>query len=222
MADFPANDPNFTDLVGSQTLAANNHAARHNKVHREVEAIAQRVGTTGDTDPDSHEKKIADLQDSLSTVQGEIFSIFDQLAALGVDINDVVTAYQSADTTLQGNIDVVSTAVSTLAAGVNDGSALGAGSVANNKLALDTKNTNNYYIVIGNILICAGQNNVANAGTTVTFPKAFSGVPMGVATIRDSNNQTAWITNITATTITMKQLYTSSSLAVGWIAIGPA
>ena len=158
----------------------------------------------------------------MGSVQDDLFTVFDQLTALGVDINDVVTAYQAADTTLQGNIDVVSTAISTLAAAVNDGSAIGSGAVSNSKLSLDTKNTNNFYVQIGNILICAGQNSVANAGTTVTFPKAFSGVPMGVATIRDANNQTAWITNITATQITMKQLYTTSALAVGWIAIGPA
>lgn len=64
MAEFPDSVPTFTPFDPNITLAANNHANRHNKVHEEVSAIAARVGTTGSVDPDSHEKKIADLQDA--------------------------------------------------------------------------------------------------------------------------------------------------------------
>ena len=44
MSDFPTSLPSFTNLDGAQTLAANNHAARHNKVHDEVLAVATKVG----------------------------------------------------------------------------------------------------------------------------------------------------------------------------------
>lgn len=120
MADFPATDPSFTDLVGSQTLAANNHAARHNKVHREVEAIAQRVGTTGDTDPTSHEKKITDLQSGLTASQGDITTLFSQVAANTGAITAVDTAYQAADTTINANMAALAAAVAD-ASGINDG-----------------------------------------------------------------------------------------------------
>lgn len=61
MADYPANYPVFTDLNGQTSLAANNHAARHNKVHAEVLALSQRVGKTGDTDNTTHEYKLGDV-----------------------------------------------------------------------------------------------------------------------------------------------------------------
>ncbi len=47
MADFPSSIPNFTNLDGTKTLAENNHAARHNKVHDELTAVATKLGTTG-------------------------------------------------------------------------------------------------------------------------------------------------------------------------------
>ena len=61
MADYPTNYPSFTDLDGQATLAANNHAARHNKVHAEVLALSQRVGKTGDTVQTTHAYKLSSI-----------------------------------------------------------------------------------------------------------------------------------------------------------------
>lgn len=63
MATFPSDIPTFQDLVPG-TLAENNHGARHNKVHHELEAVAIRVGATDSIDPTSHEKRITDLEAS--------------------------------------------------------------------------------------------------------------------------------------------------------------
>jgi len=92
MADYPTNYPSFTDLNGQATLAANNHAARHNKVHAEVTAIAQRVGKTGDTDPTTHEKKIADLQSGLSTTNSNLATTNSNLATTTTNTNTNTTA----------------------------------------------------------------------------------------------------------------------------------
>lgn len=59
MADFPSSVPAFTDLNPAATLAANNHAARHNKVHAEVYAIAAKVGTTSSVDTSSLDYKVS-------------------------------------------------------------------------------------------------------------------------------------------------------------------
>lgn len=68
-AQFPENIPTFTDLDGNQTLAANNHANRHNKVHEEVAAIAAKVGVDGSSDPDSLDKKTTDLRTDVTALE---------------------------------------------------------------------------------------------------------------------------------------------------------
>lgn len=80
--------------------------------------------------------------------------------------------------------------------------------------------TSQYVLLIGDLQIVAGTTTTANAGTAVTFKKPFDSAPSMVATIRDGNNQTAWITSISASGCTLKQLYTGGALPVGWIAIG--
>jgi hypothetical protein len=72
MAQFPTTAPTFTDLNGSITLAANNHAARHNKVHEEVAAIAAKVGIDSSTDPDSLDKKTADLRTDVTALEADV------------------------------------------------------------------------------------------------------------------------------------------------------
>ena len=59
MSDFPTSLPSFTNLDGAQTLAANNHAARHNKVHDEVLAVATKVGADSSADPNSIDYKLS-------------------------------------------------------------------------------------------------------------------------------------------------------------------
>lgn len=44
MSQFPVALPVFTNLDPNTTLAANNHASRHNLIHDEVAAIAAKVG----------------------------------------------------------------------------------------------------------------------------------------------------------------------------------
>lgn len=78
------------------------------------------------------------------------------------------------------------------------------------------------YFQIGSFLVCFGETSVANAGTAITFPKAFSATPTVVCTTRDTNNQTGWASAVSATGATLKQIYTTTSLPVNWVAIGPA
>lgn len=59
MSDFPTSLPSFTDLDGNLTLAANNHAARHNKVHDEIAAVAAKVGVDSSADTGSIDYKVA-------------------------------------------------------------------------------------------------------------------------------------------------------------------
>lgn len=49
MSAFPTSIPSFVDLIGSMTLAANQHTLRHNIVHGEVTAIATKIGTGAST-----------------------------------------------------------------------------------------------------------------------------------------------------------------------------
>lgn len=79
-----------------------------------------------------------------------------------------------------------------------------------------------FYVQIGTVLICSGMNPVANSGTTITFPKAFAGTPTVTATVKDPNNQTAWVTDISPTTAILKQIWTGNPLPVCWIAMGKA
>lgn len=59
MSDFPTSLPSFTDLDGNLTLAANNHAGRHNKVHDEIAAVAAKVGIDSSADTGSIDYKVA-------------------------------------------------------------------------------------------------------------------------------------------------------------------
>ena len=79
-----------------------------------------------------------------------------------------------------------------------------------------------YYAIIGNMQYVWGFDNILNSGTTLTFARAFSSVPVVICTTQDPNEQTAWVTTRTTTTVTMKQKYTGNALGVNWIAIGPA
>jgi hypothetical protein len=77
-------------------------------------------------------------------------------------------------------------------------------------------------IRIGNLVINFGVTAVASSGTSTTYAIPISAVYSAVATVHDTNNQTAWITSPGLTTIAMKQLYTGNPLNVGWIVIGAA
>lgn len=59
MTNFPASLPTFTDLDGSLTLAANNHATRHNKVHAELAAALAKIGVNGSVDTSSLDYKVS-------------------------------------------------------------------------------------------------------------------------------------------------------------------
>ena len=102
MAQFPSTLPTFTDLDPDATLAVNNHAARHNKVHEEVAAIASTVGITGSTNPASHDKRITD-------VQGQVVDVQEQVNQLDADVPTTVemniaisSAITAATTTILG------------------------------------------------------------------------------------------------------------------------
>lgn len=96
-------------------------------------------------------------------------------------------------------------------------------SVTTDKLSLDsTVNANGSYIKMGNFLIQWGVTQVASTGTWVSFPTSFSSVPTVTATIKDPNNQTAWIQDVETGRFYCKQLWTPNTLPVQWIAIGTA
>lgn len=78
------------------------------------------------------------------------------------------------------------------------------------------------YTIIGGFQYCWGFNNVANGGTDITFPRAFSAVPAVVCTTQDPNEQSAWVHSRTTTYVRLRQKYTGANLGVSWIAIGPA
>lgn len=85
-----------------------------------------------------------------------------------------------------------------------------------------TSGKNGYYAIIGNMQYAWGVDNVLNSGTTLTFARAFSSVPVVICTTQDPNEQTAWVYGRTASAITLKQKYTGNALPVNWLAIGPA
>lgn len=99
MAEFPAALPNFTDLDPNATLASQSHGARHNKVHAEVRAIAERVGTTSSTDPTSHSKRLNDLDtavDALPTVSEMNAAIAAAIATAKAALFPVGSIYSNA------------------------------------------------------------------------------------------------------------------------------
>lgn len=77
-------------------------------------------------------------------------------------------------------------------------------------------------IRLGNVQICWGTNTVANAGTSVSFAQPFASDPSVAVSLRDVNNQGAWVSAISTTAVTLKQGYTTSSLLVMWVAVGVA
>lgn len=77
------------------------------------------------------------------------------------------------------------------------------------------------YFYIGPLLIQWGQVSTNNTGTTVTFPKAFSKIPVVMANLNDNGSQDAHAFSITTTTTILRQNYTSP-LPIQWMAIGAA
>lgn len=78
MPNFPNSLPTLTNPDATSTTTSVGHWQQHASVNDEVEAIAERVGVTGDINPSSHEKKITDLQNtttanssSITTLQGQ-------------------------------------------------------------------------------------------------------------------------------------------------------
>ncbi len=59
MAQFPGVVPAMTDINGAQTLAAAGHSSKHNLVHREIEAIAAKVGADSSAVQTSHDYKLS-------------------------------------------------------------------------------------------------------------------------------------------------------------------
>lgn len=86
MSEFPTAVPTFTDFDPAATLAASNHAARHNKVHEEVEAIAAKVGVDGSADANSLDKKVADLRTDLTAVESSTSTTVEMDAAIAAAI----------------------------------------------------------------------------------------------------------------------------------------
>mgnify|MGYP000945675314 FL=1 len=72
MSQFPTIIPTFTDFDGNQTLAQNNHASRHNKVHEELAALATKVGIDSSTDANSLDKKTATLRTDVTALQASV------------------------------------------------------------------------------------------------------------------------------------------------------
>jgi hypothetical protein len=65
MANFPASPPGLiTNSNPLATLAAAGHTSLHNRAAEEINAIADRVGITGDTDQDSHAYKLSGITGS--------------------------------------------------------------------------------------------------------------------------------------------------------------
>ena len=85
MSQFPTIIPTFTDFDGNQTLAQNNHAARHNKVHEELAALATKVGIDNSTDPNSLDKKTSTLRTDVNAVQSSVSSLQSSVSPLLVD-----------------------------------------------------------------------------------------------------------------------------------------
>lgn len=93
MSQFPSSLPDFTDLDPDTSLAANNHAARHNKVHEEVAAIAAKVGIDGSSEPTSLDNRVAGLESSVSDVESDVSAL---PAAITAEIAAAVSAAKQA------------------------------------------------------------------------------------------------------------------------------
>ena len=95
--------------------------------------------------------------------------------------------------------------------------------ITNDKLNLQYEYSGSgSFINMGNFLIQWGTSNVASSGTDITFPRPFSSPPSVNLTIRDPNDQTAWLLSAGNTKFRAKQPWTPNPLPVSWIAVGPA
>lgn len=92
MADFPTDIPLFQDLDPNQTLAHENHGARHNKVHAELAAVIAKVGINGSADSTSVDYKLAHLATDLDALP----TVGEMNAAIASAVNTAVAAAKSA------------------------------------------------------------------------------------------------------------------------------
>lgn len=117
MAEFPTSLPAFTALDGNATLAANNHANRHNKVHQEVLAIATKVGVTGSTDATSHEKRITDAEGDITALQaGSTNSVYEGVTPTGL-INSSNQSYTVPHTYVSTSLKVYKNGIRLMGSG---------------------------------------------------------------------------------------------------------
>lgn len=121
MSQFPTIIPTFTDFDGNQTLAQNNHASRHNKVHEEVAAIAAKVGIDSSTDPDSLDKKTADLRSEVNALtpayEGYVDQSIEDNVTIGVNSTTGFTDFNASQFYSSGGMfTITSSAVANAAA----------------------------------------------------------------------------------------------------------
>jgi hypothetical protein len=105
MSQFPSSLPSFTNLIANQTLAANNHTARHNDVHAELIAIATRLGITGSLDTSSIEYRLTDLRNDFDSSATPGNSIISDEAVTGAQ-NGTNKTYTTAQTYIGGSLEV--------------------------------------------------------------------------------------------------------------------
>ncbi len=100
---------------------------------------------------------------------------------------------------------------------------IAAGAVTNEKLSIlsDYDNDGNW-VKFGNFMIQWGTAQVSSTGTDVVFARPFTNNPSVNLTIRDPNDQTAWLLSTQADKFRAKQPWVPNPLAVNWIAVGQA
>lgn len=97
------------------------------------------------------------------------------------------------------------------------------GAVTNDKLSINSAYDNDgNWVKFGNFMIQWGISQVSHTGTDITFAKPFTATPAVTLTIRDPNNQSAWLLWAQADKFTAKQPWIHSPLSVCWIAVGQA
>lgn len=154
MSQFPTIIPTFTDFDGNQTLAQNNHAARHNKVHEELAALATKVGTNSSADPDSLDKKTSTLRTDVDAVQSSASSLQSSVSPLLVD----PTTKSYVDTAIQTAVAAAKQALYPIGSyyinetdGTNPGTLLGFGT---------------WVAVANRMIVGKGSGTFATAGAT--------------------------------------------------------
>lgn len=73
-AIFPTGQPTFTDLDGDLTLDANNHSARHNKVHAELAAALAKIGINGSADTSTLDYKVTANAAAIASAAGTLIA----------------------------------------------------------------------------------------------------------------------------------------------------